>query len=80
MGRASRKQKWLPGKPRLTPRQVEVMELVKLGLADKEIAHRLGVTTNVINNHLSNGIFPRLGVVNRAHAVYICIKEGIITI
>lgn len=79
MGRASRRQKWQPGKPRLTPRQIEVMDLVKLGLADKEIGYRLGVATNVISNHLSNGIFPRLGAPNRANAVYICIKEGIIT-
>ncbi|GAI85747.1 unnamed protein product, partial [marine sediment metagenome] len=30
------------------------------------------------SNYLCNGIFPRLGALNRAHAVYICIKEGII--
>lgn len=77
-GRASRKQKWQPGKPRLTPRQAQVMELVKLGLADKEIASRLRISTLAVSNQLCNGVFPRLNALNRAHAVYLCIKEGII--
>lgn len=79
-GRTHRRQKWQPGKPRLTPRQVQIMELVKLGLADKQIGSKLGVSKMVISNQLSNGVFSRLDALNRAHAVYICIKEGIITI
>ena len=78
-GREHRKQKWRLGGPRLTPKQVEIMDLVKLGLVDKEIAYRLGVSTLTISNQLSNGVYSRLGAVNRASAVYICVKEGIIS-
>lgn len=64
---------------RLTPRQVQVMELVKLGWADKEIATEVGVSRLTVSTLLCNGIFPRLGALNRAHAVYICMRDGIVT-
>ncbi len=37
----------------LTPREQEVLELLRLGLADAEIAGRLEVSTSAIRRHVS---------------------------
>jgi len=52
----------------LTKRQREVLGLVAQGLADKEIADRLGIATATAQKHLTN-ILERLDVPNRAAAV-----------
>jgi DNA-binding NarL/FixJ family response regulator len=49
---------------RLTPRQVEVVNLIRLGLSNKEIARALGITTHTVKVHLHH-IFYRLEVSNR---------------
>lgn len=38
----------------LTPRQAEVVELVALGLHDREISERLGITPQTVKFHLFN--------------------------
>ncbi len=38
----------------LTPREVEVMELLVLGLNNQEIADRLGCTRKTIENHVTH--------------------------
>lgn len=35
-----------------TPRQAEILELMAGGLSDKEIAHRLGLSTRTVRTHL----------------------------
>lgn len=52
---------------RLTERQREVLRLVAEGLADKEIAERLGIATATAQKHMTN-ILERLNVANRAAA------------
>jgi DNA-binding CsgD family transcriptional regulator len=52
---------------RLTERQREVLRLVADGLADKEIAERLGIATATAQKHVTN-ILERLHVANRAAA------------
>ena len=51
----------------LTPREEEVLELLRLGLADAEIAGRLDVSTSAIRRHVSQ-IIGKLGVRNRYEA------------
>ena len=48
----------------LTPRQREVLELVKEGLANKLIADRLSIAEKTVKQHLSS-IFRVFGVTNR---------------
>jgi DNA-binding NarL/FixJ family response regulator len=67
-----------PGTCLLTPRQIEILELIKLGLTDKEIADKLNITTNAVSNRISHGVLSRLGALNRAHAVYIGLKKNLI--
>lgn len=52
---------------RLTDRQRQVLDLIAEGLADKEIAERLGIATATAQKHVTN-ILERLHVANRAAA------------
>ena len=52
----------------LTPREVEVLSLVREGLTNAEIAQRLFVSTTTVRKHLEN-IFGKLGVHTRTAAV-----------
>ena len=48
----------------LTYRQLQVAQLVAMGLNNREIGRTLGTTENVIKNYLSS-IFDRTGMGNR---------------
>lgn len=63
--------------PKLTARQVEVTRLLADGESVEEIARRLGITPNTARNHIQN-ILERLGVHNRAAAVAMAIRCGLI--
>ena len=51
----------------LTPRHIEVLEFVELGLSNKDIARRLHVAESTIKMHVS-AIFKALEVTNRVQA------------
>jgi DNA-binding NarL/FixJ family response regulator len=59
----------------LTGREVEVLALVAMGLTDRQIASRLGISEATVHHHLSNTYF-KLSAVNRTQAVVIAIKLG----
>jgi DNA-binding NarL/FixJ family response regulator len=61
----------------LTPREVEVLSFVARGLANKEIAHKLGTANGTIKMHVQN-ILEKLGAADRTHAVTIAIERGIL--
>lgn len=61
----------------LTPREVEVLALVAKGLANKDIAERLGAASGTIKMHVQN-ILGKLGASDRTHAVTIAIQRGIL--
>lgn len=61
----------------LTAREVDVLRLVATGLANKEIAARLGVGEATVKTHLK-GIFARLGATNRTEAVTTALRLGLI--
>lgn len=58
-------------------RQVEILNLVKWGKTNKEIAKKLFLAHDTVRTHMVN-IMRELKARNRAHAVYIAIKQGII--
>ena len=65
--------------PTLTPREVQVMELVALGKRNKEIAALLGISEETVQVHLKN-IFVKLKVSERTAAVNVALRRGIVHI
>lgn len=63
----------------LSPRELEVLQLVAEGLSNKEIGARLGIAENTIKIHVAN-IFTKLGVSDRTQALVVALKRGIIDI
>jgi two-component system, NarL family, nitrate/nitrite response regulator NarL len=53
---------------RLTAREAEILELIALGLSNKEIAARLFIEVTTVKNHVHN-ILEKLGVSRREEAV-----------
>jgi DNA-binding NarL/FixJ family response regulator len=51
----------------LTPREAEVLGLVKAGLANKQIARRLEISERTVKAHLTS-VFQRIGVADRTQA------------
>ena len=51
----------------LTPREIEVLTLVLQGLANKQIARRLGITERTVKAHLTSTV-ARIGVRDRTQA------------
>jgi two-component system NarL family response regulator len=66
-----------PGRERLTEREREILRLLSDGLANKEISARLGIAERTVKFHVSE-ILARLGVANRAHAVAVAQKAGLL--
>lgn len=59
----------------LSPREREVLRLVCAGLANAEIAARLGIRDKTVRNHVSN-LFDKLGVWSRAQAIVFARDRG----
>ena len=53
---------------KLTPRELELMELVRQGFTNKQIAGQLGISEQTVKNHLSN-VYIKLDVTNRITAI-----------
>ena len=58
----------------LTPKEIEIIELIAQGLHNREIATTLGIKNRTVDFHVSN-ILPKLGVKSRFEAVLIYMKE-----
>jgi DNA-binding NarL/FixJ family response regulator len=61
----------------LTPREIDVLRLVAVGNANKEIGALLSLTEVTVKSHVKN-ILAKLGANDRTHAVTIALKRGII--
>ncbi len=64
---------------RLTPRELQVVELISHGMRNKEIAASLGISQDTVEVHVKN-IFAKLGVSDRTGAVHVALSRGIIHI
>ncbi len=63
----------------LTPREVEVLELLAEGLPNKGIAARLGISDQTVKFHVA-AISSKLGAVNRTDAVRRAVRRGLISL
>ena len=63
----------------LTPREIEVLRMIAEGLGNKEIAAKLSISDHTVKFHISS-IFAKLGASNRAEAVTLGIRHGLIMV
>ena len=62
----------------LTPREVEVLELLAEGLANKAIGVRLTISDQTVKFHVAS-IIGKLGASNRTDAVRLAVRRGLIS-
>ena len=63
----------------LTPREVQVVELLAEGLPNKAIATRLGISDQTVKFHLAS-IAGKLGAANRTDTVRRAVRRGLIAL
>jgi DNA-binding NarL/FixJ family response regulator len=67
------------GQEDLSPREIEVLELIRDGNRNKQIADRLSISETTVNYHIKN-IVEKLQANDRTHAVTIALRRGLIQI
>lgn len=62
----------------LSPRELDVLALIREGCRNKEIAARLSISETTVNFHIRN-LVEKLAANDRAHAVAIAIRRGLLS-
>lgn len=62
----------------LSPREIEVLHLVALGLTNKEVGRTLNISQFTVRNHL-NHITQKLDASDRTEAIFIAMQTGLIS-
>jgi len=73
----ARRQTPIGERNRLTPRELEVLQLICNGLSNRDIAARLGLSVNTIAVHRAN-IMNTLGVHKTAELVVYALQNGLV--
>ena len=60
----------------LTEREVDVLRLIARGLANKEVAARLGISPKTVGHHIEH-IYAKAGVTTRAGATLFAMEHGL---
>jgi DNA-binding CsgD family transcriptional regulator len=63
----------------LTSRELEVIRLVALGLSNKSVAARLGISDQTVKFHVAS-IYGKLGATNRTDAARRALRLGLIAL
>lgn len=61
----------------LTPREVQVIGEVACGHSCDEVAEHLGLRPSTVRTYLKR-IYHKIGACNAPHAVYLCMRAGLI--
>jgi two-component system NarL family response regulator len=65
------------GKPSLTQREIDVLQLVAEGRSNKDIARRLDITEGTAKTHVK-GILTKLDAISRTEAVAVAHRRGLV--
>jgi DNA-binding NarL/FixJ family response regulator len=65
------------GEEDLTTRELQVLQLIRDGYRNKQIADRLAIAETTVNFHIKN-LVDKLGANDRAHAVAIALRRGLL--
>lgn len=77
-GQVERAEEVVPGDGvPLTPRELEVVELLAMGLSGARIAERLVISPETVRTHVRNAMEKR-GARTRAHLIAIAMRDGLI--
>jgi DNA-binding NarL/FixJ family response regulator len=63
----------------LSPRELEILEMLSRGFTNKEIARAFGISRYTVRNHINN-INQKLDVCDRTEAASVAMKQGIISV
>lgn len=63
----------------LTSRELEILPHLSLGLLNKEIGRKMGLSPLTVKNHVQK-LLRKMGAKNRTHAVYEAFKRGWLTV
>ena len=63
----------------LTAREVEILKMLATGMANKQIAYKLGISEKTVRNHVSN-MYEKLNIYDRAQAVLYAVRKGLVEI
>lgn len=88
IARVARGERWFPDfvavrlatrlrADHLTPREQQVLELLRVGISNKEIARRLGLTESTVKSHVKE-VLNKLGALSRTEAVTIALRRGLL--
>lgn len=67
------------GEDDLTTRELEVLELIRDGYRNKQIADHLAIAETTVNFHIKN-LVEKLGANDRTHAVTIALRRGLLQV
>jgi DNA-binding NarL/FixJ family response regulator len=67
----------LPGEPRLSPREAEVLRLIADGKGNPEVAQELGISEQTVKTHVSS-LLEKLGAGNRIQAAVYAVRNGLV--
>jgi DNA-binding NarL/FixJ family response regulator len=67
------------GEEMLTPRELEVLRLIRDGHRNKQIAQKLEIAETTVNFHIKN-LLDKLGARDRTHALTIALRRGLLQI
>jgi DNA-binding NarL/FixJ family response regulator len=68
-----------PAEDNLSPREIEVLQLVAKGSSNHDIGKSLHISTATVKTHLIH-VYNKLGVTDRTSAVTTALEKGIITL
>ncbi|MFG2139960.1 response regulator transcription factor [Streptomyces sp. NPDC048650] len=73
-GHRSSTEREAPGAP-LTPRELDVLQLIAQGMANRQIARGLGISEKTVKNHLS-AIYAKIGAADRTQAAMFAVAAA----